>query len=95
MNFTVAEDNEHGDNTSFFDCVAFGKAADVIEKWTHKGKLVYIKGSMEQGETYTNKNGNKRRSWSVWVERCKFLDGKKSSSGDSWEQLDEDNPFQP
>ena len=95
VNFTVAEDNEHGDSASFFDCVAFGKAADVIEKWTHKGKLVYVKGSMEQGEQYTDKNGNKKRSWSVWVERCKFLDSKKSSSGDSWEQLDEDNPFQP
>ena len=98
VNFTVAEDNEHGDDASFFDCVAFGKSADVIDKWTHKGKLVYIKGSMEQGEPYTDKSGNKRRSWSVWVDRCKFLDSKNSSerkndSGDNWNKQEEDIPF--
>lgn len=98
VNFTIAEDNEHGDNASFFDCVAFGKSADVIDKWTHKGKLVYIKGSMEQGDTYTDKSGNKRRSWSVWVERCRFLDTKGKSEestdkGDSWKKQQEDIPF--
>ena len=107
VNFDVAEDNEHGDNASFFPCVAFGKQADVIDKWTHKGKLVYIKGSMEQGEPYTDKNGNKRRSWSVWVERCKFLDSKNNAQAaskleqdaaallmpDTMEKQEEDIPF--
>lgn len=99
VNFTVASDNEHGDNASFFDCVAFGKQADVIDKWTHKGKLVAVKGSMEQGEAYTDKNGNKRKSWSIWVERCKFLDIKSDNkktecrSEDNWEKQEEDIPF--
>ena len=93
VNFTVAEDNEHGDGASFYDCVAFGKQADVIDKWTHKGKLVAVKGSMEQGDTYTDKNGNKRRSWSVWTERCKFLDSANKKSGDSWEEQERDVPF--
>ncbi len=109
VNFAVAEDNEHGDGTSFYDCVAFGKRADVIDKWTFKGKLVYVEGSMEQGDTYTDKNGSKRRSWSVWVNRCKFLDSNKKPSDkdvarieaeaksilmpDSFEDADIDNPF--
>ena len=90
VNFTIAEDNEHGDNASFFPCVAFGKSADVIDKWTYKGKLVYVKGSMEQGEPYTDKNGNKQRSWSVWVERCKFLDSAKKDNGQAASKLEQD-----
>ena len=98
VNFTVASDNEHGTGASFYDCVSFGKQADVIEKWTHKGKMVAVKGTFEQGEPYTDKNGNTRRSWSLWVERCKFIDGPKKDVDpadlpDSMEAAEEDIPF--
>lgn len=104
VNFTVAVDNEHGTGASFYDCVAFGKGADVIDKWTHKGKRVAVRGTMEQGEPYTDKNGNTRRSWSVWCERCEFLDGERKPEEtlmdplpedipDSFEAAEEDNPF--
>lgn len=105
VNFTVACDNRHGTGASFYDCVSFGKQADVIDKWTHKGKMVAVRGTFEQGEPYTDKNGNTRRSWSLWVEECKFLDGRRDENGaqlkdpdpadipDSFESLDDDIPF--
>lgn len=96
--FTVAVDNEYGDLTSFFDCIAFGVLADLIKKYLSKGRLVAVRGRMEQGEQYTDKNGNKRRSWTLKVEKCKFLDKADSKPadndlGDSWEQADDDCPF--
>ena len=79
-NFTVAVDNRLGDNASFFDCVAFGKTADVVDKWTHKGKQVGVSGRHEQGDPYLDKNGNKRRSWSVFVENIELLGPKSDGS---------------
>lgn len=99
VKFTIAVDNEYGDLTSFFDCIAFGTLADLINKYLSKGRLVAVRGRMEQGEPYTDKNGSKRRSWTLKVEKCKFLDkadnkSKSDDLGDSWQQLDEDNPFE-
>ena len=99
VNFTVASDNRHGTGASFYDCVSFGKQADVIEKWTYKGKMVAIRGTMEQGEPYTDKNGNTRRSWTVWVEELQFIDGKKdepskgAAESDSFTAAEDDIPF--
>lgn len=104
--FTVAVDNEFGDLTSWFDCIVFGKTADNVDKYLSKGRQVAIKGRHEQGEPYEDKNGNKRRSWTLRVERIKFLTDKSDLAEkngtapasipdlpDSWEQAEEDNPF--
>ena len=107
--YTVAVDNEFGDLTSFFDCVSFGNQADNVYKFVRKGRQVAVKGRMEQGEQYEDKNGNKRRSWSVRVERIEFLGSKAelASKGesfpepikkdddipDSFEKAEEDCPF--
>lgn len=103
----VAVDNEFGDLTSWFDCIVFGKTADNVKKYLSKGRQVAIKGRHEQGETYTDKNGNNRRSWTVRVERIKFLSDKTDLAAntgtapasipdlpDTWEQAEEDNPFE-
>ena len=104
--FTVAVDNEFGDLTSYFDCIVFGKTADNVDKYLSKGRQVAVKGRHEQGEVYQDKVGNNRRSWSLRVERVKFLRDKSSLVAsdvteerqrdvpDSWEQADEDNPFE-
>ena len=63
--------------------------------------MVAVKGTFEQGEPYTDKNGNQRRSWSLWVEQCEFVDSKKESSentrtvveSDSFVAAEEDIPF--
>ena len=103
-NYTVAVDNRIGDKASFFDCVAFGATADVIDKWTHKGKQVAVKGRFEQGDPYTDKNGNMRRSWSLFTEQIELL-GSKSDGGklaaedeapvetDSFTAAEDDIPF--
>ena len=106
--YTVAVDNEFGDLTSFFDCVSFGNQADNVYKFLGKGRQVAVKGRMEQGDKYKDKNGNERRSWGVRVERIEFLGNKTEMVAktdafpepmqptdlpDSWEQAEEDNPF--
>lgn len=109
VKIAVAVDNEFGDLTTWFDCIAFGSTADNIDKYLKKGRQVAIKGRHEQGEPFTDKNGNNRRSWTLRIERIEFLADKSSlverdgnaptsvpdlpEPTDSWQQAEEDCPF--
>ena len=96
-NFTVAVDARFGDETYFYDCVIFGKRAGVIDKYFSKGSEIVLFGEGQQ-RSYTDKNGVKRKSYSVVVSDFDFCGSKKDNngsdqSGDSWEQLEADLPF--
>jgi single-strand DNA-binding protein len=58
--FTLAVNNGFGENrsTTFIDCVAFGKQAEVIEKYLTKGRQVVVNGSLYQSRW--EKDGQKR-----------------------------------
>ena len=88
--------DRRGEGTDFIDCVAFGKRAEVIEKFFSKGQEIIVWGEGHLN-SYEDKNGIKRKSYSIFVEGFDFCGSKKDgkSSGDSWEQLDKDDPFQP
>lgn len=96
VNFTVATDRRFGDEADFFDCVLFGGGAAVVDKFFRKGSEIVVVGE-GQIHSYEDKNGNKRKSYSVVVQDFDFCGSKKdkASSDDSWEQFDEDDPFTP
>ncbi len=93
-NFTVACDRRYGDEADFYDCVIFGKRAGVVEKYFSKGSEIVVVGE-GRIRSYTDKNGVKRKAYSVMVADFDFCGSKSkdNDNGDSWEQLDEDNPF--
>ena len=97
-NFTVAVDARYGDETYFYDCVIFGKRAGVIDKYFSKGSEIVLSGEGQQ-RSYTDKNGVKRKSYSVVVSDFDFCGSSKKrgetaqDTGDSWEEFDGDNPF--
>ena len=96
VNFTVAVDRRFGDETDFIDCVAFGKTAELIDKWMQKGREIIVWGEGHINP-YTDRNGVKRKSYSILVDGFDFCGSAKdkagTDNGDSWEQADEDNPF--
>ena len=59
----------------FFDCTAFGKQAEFAEKYLKKGMAILIEGSLHQ-DSWTDKNGQKRSSVSVNVDRHEFTEKK-------------------
>jgi single-strand DNA-binding protein len=74
--FTVAVDRPTKDKTSDFPSViAFGKTAEIVEKYLAKGSQVGISGRIQTG-SYTNKDGVKVYTTDVVAERVEFL-GKK------------------
>lgn len=65
-------------NADFISCVAFGKNAEFIEKYFHKGMRMTLAGRIQTGN-YTNKEGNKVYTTDVFVEECEFAESKKAS----------------
>lgn len=61
----------------FIGCVAYGKTAEVLEKYFTKGRGVEIKGHIQTG-SYTNKDGQKVYTTDVIVDELEFPKVRKS-----------------
>ena len=56
--FTIAVNRRGKDKgADFFRCKAFGKTAELIERYFHKGSRIGIMASASQPPKYTNKDG--------------------------------------
>lgn len=69
------------DEPVFLDCAAFnrgeyGKTADLVEQYLHKGSQVYVEGRL-QLEQWTDKEGQKRSKLKVVVDVIQFLDPRE------------------
>lgn len=72
-------DNEP--DCDFINCVAFGKQAEFIEKYTHKGIKLLVDGRIQTG-SYANKDGVKVYTTDVIVESCEFAESKNTSQSE-------------
>lgn len=78
-NFSMAVDNPFKkDDTSFFDIVAFGKTAQLLNDYCGKGSKVLIEGNLKQ-DRFQDKEGNNRSVVRVIANRIEFLDNKGSN----------------
>jgi len=75
--FTLAVDNWKKDKpASFLDCVAFGKTADVVAQYFHKGNPVVVECGIEQ-QKWQAKDGSNRSKIVFKVDRVHFVDSGK------------------
>ena len=72
FSLAVRRDNE---NTDFIPCTAFGKTAELLSKYCSKGSKISVEGSLRQN-TYTDKDGNKRTTYNVLVNKINLLSKK-------------------
>ena len=63
------------EETCFLDIVVFGKMAENMNQYLHKGSKVFVEGRLSQ-DTWQDKEGKTRYSYKVVVETMKFLDSK-------------------
>jgi single-strand DNA-binding protein len=70
-----AQDGTWEDHTEWHSVVAFGKTAEIMEKWGKKGKMLYVEGRLQTRE-YTDKDGNKRWSTEVVANEIRMLGPK-------------------
>lgn len=89
-----------GEEASWFDCVAFGKTAELILKYFAKGKPIIVNGSLRQSKWEDKNTGEKRSRYEINVEKFHFLPsegrGQAKSQTDSnpgYADQDDDIPF--
>ncbi len=66
-------------DADFFNCTAFGKQAEFIERYLRKGVKVVTSGRI-QNDNYTNKDGQTVYSVRVMVEEIEFAESKNASA---------------
>ncbi|WP_194746234.1 single-stranded DNA-binding protein [Staphylococcus chromogenes] len=95
-NFSMAVDNPFKkDDASFFDIVAFGKTADLLNNYCGKGSKILIEGNLKQ-DRFQDKQGNNRSAVRVIANRVEFLDNKGQSNNEPKQQQGktQNNPFE-
>ena len=88
--FTVAVDKSYGDETDFFDCIVFGKRANVIDKYFSKGSEIVLIGE-GRSNSYTDKNGVKRKSYTIVVNDFDFCGSKRDDHNEHSERDERDD----
>ena len=87
--FTVAVDRDFGGRdggekeTDFIDCVAWRQTGEFVSKYFTKGRMIVVSGRL-QIRSWTDKDGNKRRTAEVVADNCYFGDSKRESDGSSF-----------
>ncbi len=87
--FSVAVDRDFGGRdggereTDFIDCVAWRQTGEFVSKYFTKGRMIVVSGRL-QIRSWTDKDGNKRRTAEVVADNVYFGDSKRDSdSGNS------------
>ena len=92
----------HEATSDFPSIIAFGKTAEMVEKYLTKGRLIGITGRIQTGN-YTDKDGKKVYTTDVVAEKVEFLESKPKTEQaeeqtkipEGIEQLQEDDiPFE-
>lgn len=82
--FALAVDRDFKDKTTgekqcdFIDCVAWKNTAEFVRNYFTKGRIAIVEGKL-QTRTWSDKNGDKRKSVEVIVDSAYFGDSKRDS----------------
>ncbi len=81
--FSIAVDRrfkrEGEPDADFFNCTAFGRQAEFIERYLHKGTKIVLSGRI-QNDNYTNKDGQMVYSVRVMVDEIEFAESKNAAA---------------
>ena len=72
---------ENEPEADFFNCTAFGKQAEFVEKYLKQGTKILLSGRI-QNDNYTNKEGQKVYSIQIMVEEIEFAESKNNSTSE-------------
>ena len=79
--FSIALDRRYkqdgGQAADFPSCVAFGKTAEFINKYFHKGMKILLEGRIQTGN-YTDKDGVKHYTTDVIADNVEFAESKNA-----------------
>ena len=86
--FSVAVDRDFGGRdggekeTDFIDCVAWRQTGEFVSKYFTKGRMIVVSGRL-QIRSWTDKDGNKRRTAEVVADNVYFGESRRNSESNS------------
>lgn len=100
VNRSYKVNDEKREETSFFNCIAWGKLGEIIAEHCKKGQRIGIDGRLQQ-RSWDDNEGKKRYSIEIVVDNFQFLSSKGEAAPDevpasepeSSEPIDENIPF--
>jgi len=72
------QSGEQKEDVCFINGAVFGKQAEVLNQYCHKGSKLYVTGQLKQ-DTWQDHQGNKRSAHSIKIDSFEFLDSKQQS----------------
>lgn len=85
---------EGAPDVDFFNCTAFGKTGEFVEKYFRKGMKAGIVGRIEN-EAWTDKEGQKRTGTKIMVEEVEFCEKKQQTEAKPVTEEDGSYDFRP
>lgn len=84
-NFSIAVEDGFGDNKKayFINIVVWGKSAEAVSNYTHKGSKIAVSGKLTNRE-YEAKDGTKRYTTEIVADQfggIEFLDSRSDNQG--------------
>ena len=67
------------EETTYVDCEAWGRTAEVMAQYLSKGKPVFVEGRLKLDQ-WQDKDGNNRSKLKVVIESFQFIDSKGGQS---------------
>lgn len=75
-------DGENREETTFVDCEAWGRTAEVMSQYLHKGRPVFVEGRLKLDQ-WEDQQGQKRSKLKIVVESFQFIDSRGEGGGSS------------
>ncbi|TVQ31390.1 MAG: single-stranded DNA-binding protein [Phycisphaeraceae bacterium] len=73
-------EGENREETTFVDCEAWGRTAEVMAQYLAKGRPVFIEGRLKL-DTWQDKDGGNRSKLKVVIENFQFVDSRGEGGG--------------
>lgn len=94
--FTLAVNRDFktqdGQEADFIQCVAWKKAAELLEQYVHKGDKIALNGSIRT-RNYEDNYGKKVYVTEVLVNHVEFLENKREMPSDSPSNQNKSDPY--
>jgi single-strand DNA-binding protein len=74
-------DGEDREETTFVDCEAWGRTAEVMNQYLSKGRPVFVEGRLKLDQWEDRETGKARSKLRVVIENFQFVDSPGGKSG--------------
>ncbi len=76
--YTLQNGTQVPDRTEWHNLIAWGKTAEIVQKYVHKGSKLYVEGKIKT-RSYEDRQGQKRYVTEIHIDIMELLDPKPAN----------------